>query len=158
MINIIAAMTMNRVIGKNNRLPWNISDDLKNFKRLTSGNTVIMGRKTFESIGRPLPNRNNIVLTSSMPETKGVIVCKTLGEAVIQAKEFGKEIFIIGGAGVYEQFLSLADRMYISYVKKDYEGDVLFPEFDEKDWVVESEQDFSEFKLVTFKRGKPKEV
>ncbi len=152
MINIIVAMAPNRVIGKNNKLPWHIPDDLKNFKRLTTGNTVIMGRKTYESIGRPLPNRKNIVISTSMPTTDVVTVCKSLQEGIMEAKLFGKDVFIIGGASLYEQIIPLADKMFISYVKRDYDGDVYFPEFDENEWEIEQKEDHPDFELVIYVR------
>ncbi len=152
MICIIAAMDKNRVIGKDNKLPWRISDDLKNFKKLTTGNTVIMGRKTFESIGKPLPNRNNIVISTSMPQTAGIDVCNSFEESIIKAKSYGKDIFIIGGAAVYEQAIPFADKMYISYVKGEYKGDVFFPEFDEKAWHVENKEEHAEFDLLVYVR------
>ena len=159
MIGIIAAMTKSRVIGKNNQLPWHLSDDLKNFKKLTVGNTVIMGRKTFESIGRPLPDRNNIVISSSMPPAENIIVAKTVEEALQKAESFSKEIFIIGGASVYAQSLPFADRLYLSFIKKDYDGDVYFPEFDRADWKIENKTDFPDFELVIFARnGKPEKA
>src|SRR5574342_17806 len=145
MINIIAAMAKNRVIGKNNKLPWHIADDLKNFKKLTSGSVVIMGRKTFESIGKPLPNRVNIVISSSMPETEGVIVCHDIPAALEKARSYNKEIFIIGGATIYQQTIPWADRMYLSYVKGDYDGDAFFPQYDESQWRVERREDFPDF-------------
>ena len=153
-INIIVAMARNRVIGKNNQLPWHISDELKNFKKFTTGNTIVMGRKTFESIGRPLPNRNNIVISTSLSPQTGIDVCKSVEEGIMRAKSYGKDIFIIGGAQVYEQTISLADKMFISYVKKEVEGDVFFPEFDESEWSIESKQDFPEFELVVYVRKK----
>ncbi len=150
MINIIAAMGKNRVIGKNNKLPWHIADDLKNFKKLTSGNVVVMGRKTFESIGKPLPNRINIVISSSMSETEGIIVCHGVPSALEKARSYNKEIFIIGGATIYQQTIPWADRMYLSYVKGDYDGDAFFPQYDESQWRVEKREDFPDFELVTY--------
>jgi dihydrofolate reductase len=152
MICIIAAMDKNRVIGKDNKLPWRISDDLKNFKKLTTGNTVIMGRKTFESIGRPLPDRNNVVISTSMSQTAGIDVCNSFEESIMKAKSYGKDIFIIGGAAVYEQAVPLADKMYISYVKGEYNGDVFFPEFEEKEWHVEKKEEHAEFELLIYVR------
>lgn len=151
-IIIIAAMTKSRVIGKNNQLPWHIAEDLQNFKKLTSGNTIIMGRKTYESIGRPLPNRNNIIVSTMMPATQGVDVCKTVPEALEKAKTYGKDIFIIGGATIYEQTLPFIDKMFISYVKNDCEGDAYFPEFSESDWNVEKKEEHEEFELVIYKK------
>jgi len=150
MISIIAAIGKNRVIGCENKLPWNIQDDMKNFKRLTEGNVVIMGRKTFESIGKALSNRTNIVVSSSMKPANGIIVCKTVEEALQKAKAHGKEIFIIGGSAIFEQTIPLADRMYLSYVKGDYHGDVFFPEFDESKWKIASRTNFPEFELVEY--------
>src|SRR3989338_139592 len=118
-ISIIAAMDRNRVIGKDNALPWNIPEDLKNFKALTSGKSVIMGRKTFESLGRPLPKRQNIVVSRGMPPIEGVIVCSSLDEAFQAAAS--EEVFVIGGASIYAQALPYADRMYLSYVDKETE-------------------------------------
>ena len=156
-ITIIAAMTKSRVIGKNNQLPWHIAEDLQNFKKLTAGNTVIMGRKTYESIGRPLPNRNNIVISTMMPARDGVTICKTVPEAIEKAKTFQKDIFIVGGATIYEQTLPFADRLVISYIKKDYEGDTYFPNFNEDDWNIKKREDRNEFELILYKR-KQKQV
>jgi len=159
MISIIVAMDKNRVIGKDNKLPWHISDDLKNFKRLTTENTIIMGRKTYESIGKPLPNRNNIVVSTTMQPISGITVCKTIPEAIEIGKTCGKEIFIIGGGQIFKQTIPLADKMYISYIKKEYEGDAYFPEFNENEWNIEQKQDFAEFELVIYvrKNGKSEE-
>jgi dihydrofolate reductase len=150
MINIIAAMGKNRVIGKNNKLPWHISDDLKNFKKLTSNNVVIMGRKTFESIGKPLPNRVNIVISSSMPQTEGIIVCNDVPSALEKARSYNKEIFIIGGATIYQQTIPWADRMYLSYVKGDYDGDAFFPQYDESKWKIDHKEQFTDFELIVY--------
>ena len=151
-IIIIAAMDKNRVIGVNNKLPWHLSEDLKNFKQLTSGNTVIMGRKTFESIGKPLPNRHNIVISSSMLLQEGMDVCASVQEAIKKARTYGKDIFIIGGASIFEQTIPLADKMYLSYVKKTHEGDAFFPAFNEKEWKVERRDDRGEFEFVVYTR------
>ncbi len=150
MISIIVAMTEKRVIGKNNQLPWRLADDLKNFKKTTTGHTIIMGRKTFESIGRPLPNRRNIVISSSF-QAEGVEVVPSLQDALNLAKN-DKDIFIIGGSRVFAESLPIVDRMLVSHVKKDYDGDIFFPEVDFSQWSVESRQDFPEFELVVYKR------
>lgn len=153
MVTVIAAMTNERVIGKDNSLPWRIPEDMQNFKKLTSGKTVIMGRKTFESIPekfRPLPNRHNVVISSNMPSQEGVDICASIPEALEKAKSYGKEVFIIGGASLYEQTLPLADRMHLSLVKNNYEGDSYFPKFNKDEWVVESKKDFQDFELVTY--------
>lgn len=153
---IIAALTKKRVIGKDNKLLWNLPEDMENFRKLTTGNTVIMGTRTFESIGKPLPNRNNIVVSFVPIEIEGADVCLSLEEAIAKAKSYGKEIFIIGGASVYKQALPLADKLYLSFVKKEYEGDAYFPEFDEKDWIVEKRKDFKDFEFVIYRKFRQK--
>jgi dihydrofolate reductase len=152
MITIIAAMGKNRVIGKNNQLPWNLPDDLRNFKNFTSGNTVVMGHKTFLSIGKPLPNRNNVIISALLPPVSGADICKSFEEGIEKARSYGKEVFISGGASIYAQALPIADKMYLSFVEKDYEGDVFFPEFDMGAWRVVKRTDFPDFELVEFVR------
>ena len=152
MINMIAAMTKNRVIGSGNDLPWNIPDEMKHFRKATSGATVIMGQRTFESIGRPLPNRQNIVLSPHNLEINDVTVVGSIEQALTVAQAFEKEIFVIGGAYTYAQFLPLVDRLFISYIKQDYEGDVLFPAFDVSEWTVAERIDYPEFEFVLYER------
>lgn len=149
---IIAAMTLKGVIGKNNTIPWHISEDLKKFKEITSENTVLMGRKTYESIGKPLPNRNNIVISSTMQSVEGIDVCRSLQEGITKSKSYGKKIFIIGGAKIYKQTLPLADKMYISLVKKEYDGDTFFPEFSQNDWEIEKKEDYKDFEFIVYTR------
>lgn len=152
---IIAAMTKGKhVIGKNNKLPWNIQEELNKFRTITKNAIVIMGRKTFESIGRPLPSRKNIVVSSSLEPKNGIDVCRSMAEAIDMAKKYNKDIFIIGGAKIYEQSFQYADKMYISYIKKEYDGDTYFPEFNEDEWDIESKEDYGEFEFVVYKKGK----
>lgn len=151
-IFIIAAMTKRGVIGHGNKLPWNIPDELKHFKQYTKGSTVIMGSRTFESIGRPLPNRHNIVLSPEEINIAGVDVCLSTDQALARAKEYGKDIFIIGGAYTYAQFLPIADRLYISYIKQDYDGDVFFPTVDWSMWRVVERVDNPAFEFVLYER------
>ena len=128
-IHLIAAMSDNRVIGKDNKLPWHFPCDLKKFKETTGGGTVIMGRKTFESIGKPLSNRENIVLSrAGFNAPAGVICCGSLKEAVEKAGR--ADIFIIGGESLYRQALAElpVSRIYLSKIYKSYEGDAHFPE------------------------------
>jgi len=151
---LIAALTRDRVIGKDNRMPWRIPEEFRHFRRLTTGHTLVMGRKTFESVGR-LPERNIVVVSRSLPEkTEGVAVCRTLEEAIEKARSCGKDIFVAGGAEVYRQALPLADRLCLSYIKKDYDGDAYFPKFDEGEWAVVREEDHSEFTFVEYRRSK----
>ena len=155
MISLIVGMTKARVIGNNNTLPWHISDDLKNFKKLTEGKVVIMGRKTYESLPpkfRPLPNRHNIVVSKSVNEINGAEVASDLSEAIEKAKKHHKEIFIIGGAMIFSQAMPFVDTMYISYIKKEYPGDTHFPAFNVKEWKIVEKKDFPEFELVVMKK------
>ena len=139
MIKIIVAMSKNRVIGKNNELIWKLSSDLKRFKELTTNNPVIMGRKTYESIGRPLPNRRNIIITRNTEySVEGCEIVSSLEEALLLTNN---ECFIIGGGEIYTQSLEVADKIYLTLVNKEFEGDTTFPELDDK-WTKISRKDF----------------
>lgn len=151
-IILIAAVADNNVIGNNGKLPWHIPDDFKLFKDNTSGNTVVMGRRTFESIGRPLPNRNNIVVSSTLGEQEGITVCKTLDEALEKARKFEKKIFIIGGARMYKEAMPIADKLYISHVSGKYEGDTFFPDIDLDKWRPARIEGHKDFKFVEYVR------
>ena len=142
-ISIIAAIAReNRAIGKDNVLLWNIPEDMRRFRELTSGHAVIMGQKTYESIGRPLPHRTNIVLTFDMgfaPE--GATVCHSVDEALKEARYAEREeIFILGGGTVYRQMLPLADRLYLTLVDGNFEADTFFPEYGDFTKVVSRER------------------
>ena len=132
-------MSDNRVIGNNNELIWKLSSDLKRFKQLTTGHPVVMGRKTYESIGKPLPNRRNIIITrNSEYEVEGCEVVSSLEEALLLS---GNDCFIIGGGEIYKQSLELADKIYLTLVHKDFEGDTQFPELS-KEWAIIDNKDF----------------
>jgi dihydrofolate reductase len=143
MISIIVAVSDDLGIGKNNELLWHISEDLKRFKRLTTGNAVIMGKKTWESLPRkPLPGRKNIVLTDVQGETfDGSITAYSLEDAVSKCSE-DEEIFIIGGGSIYRQFMTLADRLFITHVHMKAPADIYFPEIDPAIWEVTEEEEF----------------
>jgi dihydrofolate reductase len=131
--SIIAAIAQNRVIGLANQLPWRLPADMKRFKQLTMGHTLLMGRKTYESIGRPLPGRTMLVITRARDTApEGVIVVHSFEEALARAS--GDELFICGGADIYRQALPLADRLYLTYIEKAFEGDAYFPQFDVNEW------------------------
>lgn len=133
-VTIIAALSRNRVIGRGNRLPWHISDDLKRFKKLTLGHAVIMGRRTYESIGRPLPGRDNVVVTRSPDfSAPGCRVVHTF-EAALAAVSGAGEVFVIGGAQIYASALPLADRLQLTEVDAEIDGDAYFPDFDRSSW------------------------
>ena len=140
MISLIAAMDKNNVIGYNNDMPWSLPNDLKHFKELTSHSTIIMGRKTYESIGRPLPNRKNIILSRSGYETNDdVEVISSIDEIKKLAKQ--EEVFVIGGGTIYEQVIPFADRLYITRIDAELKGDTYFPQFSETEWQVIDEKD-----------------
>jgi len=142
-ISIIAAMDIKGVIGLEGDLPWHLSADLKRFKEMTMGKPLIMGRKTHESIGRPLPGRKNIVLTQSQEfKAEGCTVVHSLEEALFAAGEVD-EVMIMGGSGIYHQSLNRANRLYITEVHADVSGDVYFPEFDIGEWVEIEREDHS---------------
>ena len=135
MISIIVAIAKNYAIGKNNDLLWHISEDLKRFKSLTLGHKVIMGKRTYESLPyRPLKDRSNIVITDIPGETfEGCIMAYSIEEALNLCKP-EEECFVIGGAMVYRQFMPLADKLYITWVDKDFDADTFYPEIDLKTW------------------------
>jgi dihydrofolate reductase len=134
MISLIVAASTNNVIGSKGDLPWRLSSDLKRFKALTMGKPIVMGRKTYESIGRPLPGRQNIVVTRN-PDyvAEGCDVVSSV-DAAIQATGDAEEIMIIGGTHIYEAFLPRADRIYLTRVQAEVEGDAFLPEFNSNDW------------------------
>lgn len=142
MICIIAAAASNGVIGAGGRIPWDIPEDMAYFRKTTYGGAVIMGRKTYEEIGRPLPGRLNIVVTSNKEfKADGVMSANSLAKAVELAKSSGKEdIFLCGGASIYREGLDIAERIYLTVINKEYDGDVFFPEFSDKEFVLFSSE------------------
>lgn len=147
-LTFVWAMGKNRVIGANNQLPWRLPADLAYFKRVTLGKTVLMGRKTYESIGKPLPQRRNVILTRSMDfEAHGCDVIHTLDEVSSLAAH--EEVMVIGGAEIFRQLLPLADRLHVTEIGESFEGDVFFPEFSLEDWkIVERTQGIQDEKNI----------
>ena len=139
-ISIIAAISENNVIGYKNLLPWKLPADLQHFKKVTMGHHIIMGQKTHESIGETLPGRTNIVLTFDTEYTSpSCIVVDSIEEALRTASAAGEtEVFIIGGASIYKQFINVADKLYITKIHKKFKGDVFFPEIDPDKWSIKS--------------------
>lgn len=152
----VAAMSLNRVIGVQNRIPWHLPDDFKWFKKLTTGQVVIMGRKTFESIGKPLPNRQTIVVTRSTAIIPGVRVVSSLNEIEPGQAEFGgRDLFLCGGAQIYQQTLPCCTDLYLTLVKREVSGDTFFPAF-EAQFRLESEvADHPEFKILHYRNSAP---
>ena len=140
MITIIAAIGKNNELGKDNQLLWHLPADLKHFKNLTSGHPIIMGRKTYESIGKPLPNRTNIVV--SRKENwfeEGILIVPSLKDAIKHAKKINENIFIIGGGEIYHHTIDMADRLEITQVNHQTDADVFFPKIDEKNGIKTDE-------------------
>ncbi len=145
-VSIIVAMSNNKAIGKDNDLPWKLSNDLKRFKTLTSGKTVIMGRKCYESIGRPLPNRKNVIITRNTEySAEGCEIRHDLAEAIKEFNIEGEELFIIGGSDIYKESFPIADKLYLTRVLAEVEGDVFLEGLVESDWkLIAFEGNFEE--------------
>lgn len=157
MISIIAAIGKNRELGKDNQLLWNIPEDLKRFRELTSGHPIIMGRKTFDSIGRVLPNRTNIIITRNLDsKIDGAVVVRSLEEAIDKARlsEGRDEIFIIGGGQIFQQSIDLVDRLYLTIVDENYpEADVFFPDYSAfVNRIVDEKSTSENFNYVTLEK------
>lgn len=134
-ISLIVAMSANRVIGRDNKMPWHLSADLKRFRTITMNAPILMGRKTFESIGKPLDGRTNLILSKNKNyQPEDCLVFDSLEMALNEAKNVGNELFIIGGATLYEITLPLAQRLYLTDIQAEFEGDTFFPEFNLSDW------------------------
>ena len=159
MITIIAAIANNNALGKDNQLIWHLSADLKRFKKLTTGHHIIMGRKTFESIGKPLPNRTTIIITRNKDyKQEGCLVAHSLDEALKMVKNDDSP-FIIGGAQIYKEAIKIVDKLDITFVHHDFEADVFFPEIDLKIWKETSREYFKadeknkfDYSFVTLER------
>jgi dihydrofolate reductase len=160
-LKILVAFDENRVIGKNNALIWHLPADLKRFKALTTGHVIIMGRKTFESIGRPLPNRTTVVISRQQDlKIEGVILAHSVEEAILKAKSISRgDIFIVGGAEIYQLSLPLADQILVTQLHDIFEGDAFFPEISSDMWEIAEqergitdEQNAYQFSYLTYTR------
>ncbi|RFZ85554.1 dihydrofolate reductase [Mucilaginibacter terrenus] len=141
-ISIVVAIAENHAIGKNNQLLWHMPNDLKHFKEVTSGRSIIMGRKTYESVGKPLPKRRNIIVTRQDIEIPGCEVVKSIDEGIALCKG-EDEVFIGGGAEIYRQAMDKTDRIYLTIVHQAFEADTFFPEIDYTQWTETSRENFS---------------
>ena len=153
-IKLICAISKNNVIGRENNLPWNIQEDLKRFKELTSNNIIVMGRKTYESIGRPLPNRRNIVLSNNSDlRIENVEVVNSSQEILdLYNKNMDeKDLYIIGGTYIYELFLNNCEYLYLTYIDKEFEGDAYFPKINWQEWkLINEEKKFDDVEKSDF--------
>ncbi len=164
MISLLVAMDNNRLIGKDNDLPWHLPADLAYFKRVTMGHSIVMGRKTFDSIGRPLPGRENIIITRNTDYKADW--CKVIHsiEEVLEMNQEDKELFIIGGAEIFKEVLPHADRLYITEIDAVFEGDTFFPAFPLSEWQKtfseegpRDEKNPYDYKFVVYERTSDKE-
>lgn len=157
-VSLIAALSKNLVIGNEGKIPWHLPEDLKRFRAITLGKPVIMGRKTYESIGRLLPGRPNIILTRTPDyRVEGAYVVASLEEGLKIAENLSaEEVFVIGGGEIYRLAMPIADRLYLTYVNQTYEGDSTFPEWNPTDFQIEAQEDHADaaipFKYVTLRR------
>ena len=140
MITLVVAMGLNREIGVDNQLPWHLPKDLKHFKEITSGHPIIMGRKTYESIGKPLPNRTNIVISRKKDWfEEGILIVGSIKEAIKFGQKIDEDIFIIGGGNIFEQTMDIADKLEVTEIKTNIEADTFFPKIDPKIWTKTDE-------------------
>lgn len=149
---IISAMSSDRVIGSGNGMPWHVPEEYQQFLQFITGQTVIMGRRSYEIFGPDLTSVHNLVVTRSDQTFPNAITCASLEEAIERAHRFGKTIFSAGGASIYRQTLPHADAMYLSYIKGDFLGDTYFPNFDPRDWVIEKQEEHEAFTFVIYRR------
>lgn len=160
MISLIWAMDENRVIGSYNKLPWHLPEDLKFFKRVTMGHPIVMGRKTHESIGKPLPGRENVIITRDRQyRSEGCTVLYSIDELLDFASKTDNEVFVIGGAEIFKEIISHADRLYLTMIHHQFEGDTFFPTFHIDEWELESremgeknEKNPYEYEFLIYKR------
>lgn len=170
LLSIIVAQSENRIIGRENKLPWYLPEDLKYFKRITQGKPIVMGRKTYESIGRPLPGRTNIVISRNVDyQSPGVHVVSSLDQALELAEQQAlidgsEEMLVIGGAEIYKQAIQQADRLYVTQVHATIDGDAVFPEIDNSVWKEVLREDFFaegpnpyDYSFVVFQRKNSEE-
>ena len=148
-LRAIAAMSLNRVIGKDGKIPWHIPEDFKWFKKTTTGQAVLMGRKTFESLGRPLPNRRNLVVSRAGDLVEGVEMVRDL--AAFRPEDYPCDVWVIGGGEIYRQTLDRCEEIYLSVVNRVVEGDVFFPEFEDKFELVGTVLSQPEFEVKRYR-------
>src|SRR5580765_8135340 len=149
----IAAMSLNRVIGAGNKIPWHLPEDFKWFKKMTTGHVIVMGRKTYDSIGKPLPNRTTVVLSRRSQPITGVLTISDLGQLQQVPQIAGREIFVCGGAEVYQQALPLCSDLYLTLVKRNAQGDTFFPSFEDRFTLVEEVMDSPEFRILHYRNN-----
>jgi dihydrofolate reductase len=151
-VAIVVAMTRSRVIGQKGRLPWDLPAERQLFRRLTIGNTVIMGRKTFESLPGPLAGRHNIILSRLPLTISEASVCNSFKEGIALGRRLGRPVFVIGGVDLYREALPMIDELYISWIDGDFPGDRVFPEIDLDSWLPMSTSSYPGFQHTVYHR------
>jgi dihydrofolate reductase len=149
---LIAALGRNRVIGSGNRMPWNVPEEYRQFLRIIEGQTLIMGRRSWEIFGPDVTSSRNVVVSRSVRELPGATVVDSVERAIEVAEGFGNTVFSAGGAKLYAQTLPLAEKMYLSYIEGEFSGDAYFPEFDESKWRVARREAHQAFEFVVYER------
>ena len=149
---VIGAMSAERVIGSGDGMPWDVPEEYAHFQRLVRGQTVVIGRRSYEIFGDSLTSAHTVVVSRSAARRPGVVVAPTVADALREAAAFGATVFSAGGASVYAQTVPLADAMYLSYIKGHYTGDAHFPAFDEREWTVERREDHPRWEFVVYRR------
>ncbi len=153
MITIVAAISKNNVIGNNGMLPWDIPEEFNLFLSIIDGGTIIVGRKTWNSItSQDFTRKKYIVVSKSLDKIENVSICKTFNEAITLAQSFNRDIHVCGGVDIYKEAFKVADTLIISYIKKSYDGDTYFPKFNKDDWKIEKTKEYDEFNFVIYKK------
>lgn len=157
MLSMIVAMGKGNVIGKDNQMPWHYPEDLRYFKEVTMNKTVIMGSKTYESIlttlKKPLPNRHHVILTKDKAKYREMETYHSIEDALANYLKKEEEVFVIGGASIYKQFLPFADRLYITHINQSFEGDTFFPHFNSDDFHLVSKKDVGDLSFCVYERS-----
>jgi dihydrofolate reductase len=151
---IVGAMATNRVIGRGDGMPWNVPEEYEHFLRLIDGGTLIIGRRSYDIFAPSLTSAHNVVVSRSAGDLPGAVVAPSVGEAMRVAASYGDAFFSAGGASIYAQTLPLADAMYLSYIKGQFDGDAYFPAFDEREWSIERREDHPRFEFVVYRRAR----
>ena len=152
---IIGAMSTDHVIGRGNGMPWHVPEEYAQFRRFIKGQTLLIGRRSYEIFGPDLTSAHTVVVSRSTRELPGATVVATVEDALREAESFGRTVFSAGGASIYAQTLPLAEAMYLSYIKGHFTGDAYFPAFSEREWVVERREDHPRFEFVVYRRKLP---
>ena len=149
---IIGAMTRSRVIGSGDGMPWDVPEEYEHFLELVAGQTIVIGRRSYEIFGRSLTSAHNVVVSRSATSLPGALVVPTIDDALREAAAFGRTVFSAGGASVYAQTIPRAEAMYLSYIEGEFSGDAYFPDFDERQWTVERRERHERFEFVVYRR------